>query len=115
MILLAAVSSAYAIGIGVCIVLILIAAFVAKSIAFQPDLNDVTKRKVWFWVFAVLCPVLTFTITYFAFYKGIRAHNQQEAYMTAMCISAAISIVLYIILGFIAAKVDKNGKIGNWF
>ena len=56
MILLAAVStaSAYVMGICVSIVLILIAAIIAKSIAFRPDLSDVTKRKIWFWIF-VLC------------------------------------------------------------
>jgi hypothetical protein len=35
--------------------------------------------------------------------------------MTAMGISAAISFVLYVVLGFIAAKINKTGKIGNWF
>ncbi len=117
MILLAAVStaSAYVMGICVSIVLILIAAIIAKSIAFRPDLSDVTKRKIWFWILAILCPVLTFALSYIIVYNGIKAHNQQDAYMTAMCISAAISFVLYIILGFIAAKASKTGKISNWF
>ena len=117
MVLLAAVTtaSAYLMGVCVSVVLILIAALIANLIAFRPDLTDVTKRKVWFWVLAILCPVLTFTIAYFAIYNGIKAHNQQDAYMTAMCISAAISFVLYVLLGFIAAKVSKTGKISNWF
>ena len=117
MILLAAVStaSAYVMGICVSIVLILVAAIVAKSITFRPDLSDVTKRKVWFWILAILSPVLTFALSYVIVYSGIKAHNQQDAYMTAMCISAAISFVLYIILGFIAAKASKTGKISNWF
>lgn len=117
MILLASVptSSAYIIGVGACIVLILLAAVIATSISYKPDLTDVKKRKIWFWIFALLCPVLTFVIAYFAYYKGIKVRTQQTAYMTAIGISAAISFVLYVVLGFIAAKVSKTGKIGNWF
>lgn len=117
MILLAAVStvSAYAIGVGVSVVLIFVAALIAMSIAYKPDLTDVTKRKVWFWVLALLCPVLVFVIAYFSVYNGIKVRTQQSAYMTAMSISAAVSFVLYVILGFIAAKINKTGKISNWF
>lgn len=116
MVLLAvSTASAYMIGVIVCVVMLLVAAFVAKSIAFKPDLSDVTKRKVWFWIFAILTPILTFLSAFLFVYNGIRAHNQQDAYMVAMCISSGISIVLYIILGFIVSKVDGHGKIGNWF
>lgn len=117
MLLLASVptTSAYVIGVIVSAVFILLAALVAKMIAFKPDLTDVTKRKVWFWIFAILCPVFTFLLSFFIVYRGIRAHNQQSAYMTAMCISTGISLVLYIIIGFIAAKISKTGKISNWF
>ena len=117
MILLASfsVTSAYITGVSVSVVLFLVAAILSMSISFRPDLSDVSKRKVVFWIFAILCPVLTFVIGYFAFYNGIKVHTQQTSYMTAMGISAAISFVLYVVLGFIAAKINKTGKIGNWF
>ena len=117
MILLASVSvsSAYIIGVSVCVVFILLAAILSMSISYRPDLSDVSKRKVLFWIFAILCPVITFVIGYFAVYNGIRVHTHKTSYMTAMGISAAISFVLYVVLGFIAAKVNKTGKIGNWF
>lgn len=117
MTLLAVVStvSAYVIGVIVSFVLILIAALVSNAIAYRPDLTDVCKRKMWFWVFAFLCPVISFGFAYLLVYMGIRAHTQRTSYMTAMCIAAGISFVLYIILGFIAAKFNKTGKISNWF
>ena len=117
MILLASftVTSAYIIGVSVSVVLILVAAISSMSISYRPDLTDVSKRKVLFWILAILCPVLTFVIGYFTVYNGIKVHTQQTPYMTAMGISAAISFVLYIVLGFIAAKINKTGKIGNWF
>ena len=116
MTLLAAVStaSAYASGVITSIVLILVSGFIAKSIAFKPDLSDVKKRKFWFWVLAILCPVVTFAIT-FIVYNGIKGKSAQNSYMIAMCVSSVVSIVLYIVLGFIASKANKNGKLGNWF
>ena len=116
MTLLAVVStaSAYMAGVITSIVLILVSGLIAKSISFKPDLTDVSKRKLWFWVLAILCPIITFGIT-FAIYCGIKGKSAQNMYMTAMCISAVVSFVIYVVLGFIAAKTNKNGKLGNWF
>ena len=116
MILLAAVStaSAYMSGVITSLVLILISGLIAKSISFKPDLTDVSKRKLWFWVLAILCPIITFGIT-FAIYSGIKGKSAQNTYMVAMCIATVISFILYIVLGFIDAKTNKNGKLSNWF
>jgi len=116
MILLAAVStaSAYMSGVITSLVLILISGLIAKSISFKPDLTDVSKRKLWFWVLAILCPIITFGIT-FAIYSGIKGKSAQNTYMVAMCIATVISFIFYIVLGFIAAKTNKNGKLSNWF
>ena len=115
MVLLAvSTASAYMSGVITSLVLILASALIAKSISFKPDLSDVSKRKLWFWVLAILCPIITFCIT-FAIYSGIRGKTAQDSYMVAMCISAAVSFILYVVIGFIAAKANKNGKLGNWF
>ncbi len=116
MILLAAVStaSAYMSGVITSLVLILISGLIAKSISFKPDLTDVSKRKLWFWVLAILCPIITFGIT-FAIYSGIKGKSAQNTYMVAMYIATVISFILYVVLGFIAAKTNKNGKLSNWF
>ena len=99
MVLLAAVStaSAYTVGVVVSLVFILISGMIAKAISF-----------------AILCPIITFGVTFFI-YSGIKARNAQSDYMIAMCIAAGVSILLYILIGFIASKFDKNGKLGNWF
>ncbi len=116
MILLAAVStaSAYMSGVITSLVLILVSGLIAKSISFKPDLTDVSKRKLWFWILAILCPIITFGIT-FAIYSSIKGKSAQNTYMVAMCISTVISFILYVVLGFIAAKTNKNGKLSNWF
>ena len=39
----------------------------------------------------------------------------QEAWNDSLPIAVAIGFVVYIILGFVMAKMFKHGKIGNWF
>ena len=111
------VVSAYIIGIVVFIVMLLIAVVVANVIAYQPGTNptDPRKRKTWFWILGVLTPVLTFVLTYFIVYTGIRMRNVQDKYMTAMCISTALSFVLYVAFGFVLSKIFKHGKLSSWF
>ena len=111
------VVSAYVIGIVVFIVMLLSAAVVANAIAFQPGTNptDPGKRKMWFWILGVLTPVLTFFLAYFIVYTGIKMHNVQEKYMMAMCISTAMSFVLYVASGFVLSKIFNHGKLHHWF
>ncbi len=52
------VSSAYILAIIVCAVMFIISAVVANLITFKPDLSDVAKRKVWFWVIGVMNVVI---------------------------------------------------------
>ena len=119
MILLASVptSSAYIIGVVVFIVMLLIATVVANAIAYQPGTNptDPRKRKTWFWILGVLTSVLTFVLTYFIVYIGIKMKTVQDKYMTAMCISTALSFVLYVAIGFALSKIFKHGKLSSWF
>lgn len=109
------VASAYIIGVSVAVVLLIIATIVAVSISFRPDNSDIKSRKVWFWVISSLAPVLTFAMAFMFVYEGIKVPSKQTAYMTAMCISTGVSFVLYVVLGFVLAKVNNHGKIGNWF
>ena len=119
MILLASVStsSAYTLGVVVFIVMLLIAVVIANAIAYQPGTNpsDPRKRKTWFWILGVLTPVFTFFLAYFIVYTSIKVHSSQGKYMNAMCISTALSFVLYVISGFALSKIFKHGKLSSWF
>lgn len=111
------VVSAYIIGIVVFIVMLLIAVVVANAIAFEPGTNpsDPRKRKTWFWILGVLTPVFTFFFAFFIVYTGIKMRNVQESYMTAMCISTALSFILYVAFGFALSKIFAHGKLHHWF
>ena len=108
-------ASAYILGISVAIVLLVVASIWSVMISFRPDNSDCKKRKVLFWIISLFTIVLTFLLCYTIVYTGIKVPARQESYMTAMCIASGVSFILYIILGFILSKINKHGKIGNWF
>ncbi len=109
--------SAYLIGFIVLVVCVLLAVVSAKSISYEAGVNpkDRQKRKTWFWVFAILCPIAVLAVAYFAVYTDIRVPSRQDAYLVAMGISAAVAFVLYIICGLALSKMFPNGKLASWF
>jgi len=97
---------------------ILIAALISNMIKFEGGANpkDPGKRKMWFWIMAILNPVLFYILS--AFVLAPNPENDQmvyDDYMASLPIAAGIGFVVYVILGFVFSKVFKNGKIGNWF
>ncbi len=98
--------------------MILIAALISSAIKYEGGAHpkDPKKRKMWFWVFAIINPVLNFVFG--ALVLAPKAEDDQmvyDDYMAALPIATAVGFILYILLGFILSKMFKNGKIGNWF
>lgn len=97
---------------------ILIAALVSNAIKFEGGANpqDPKKRKIWFWIFAILTPVVFFLLC--AFVLAPKADDDQmvyDDYMKALPIAAGVSFVVYVVLGLVLSKMFKTGKLGNWF
>ena len=97
---------------------ILIAALISNMIKFEGGANpkDPGKRKMWFWIMAILNPVLFYVLSAFALAPN--PENDQmvyDDYMSSLPIAAGIGVVVYVILGFVLSKVFKNRKLGNWF
>ena len=44
-----------------------------------------------------------------------KTKSKKEAAMIATAIGTMLSVVVYIGLGFVTAKINKHGKTGNWF
>ena len=98
--------------------MILIAAVISNMIQFEGGSNpkDPGKRKMWFWIMAVLNPIIFFIVARFVL--APKADDDQmifDDYLDTLPIAAGICFVLYIIIGFVLSKVFKNGKLGNWF
>ena len=111
----ASVTSAYMVGFIAFAVCMLISIFVANIITDTPDGSSIGKRKIAFWILAVILPIAIFFSNYFFFYTDIRVPSRADAYMNAMCISAGVFFVLYIVLGFALAKICNHGKLSSWF
>ena len=111
------VASAYMIGGIILVVFLLLAVLVANGISFETGINreDKKKRRTWFWVLAVLCPIAVMAVSYFAVYTGIRVPSRQTAYITAMGISSAAAFVLYVAIGYVLSKMFPHGKLSSWF
>ncbi len=109
-------TTAYILSLVIAFVFILFAALSANAIKYQGGSNpsDPRKRKIWFWVLAIINPILNFLLGYFVFKPDGNAMVIED-YKTALFIGTGIGFILYIIIGFVLSKIFKNGKIGNWF
>ena len=122
------------VGVLSALVFLLLAMLVANMIKFEPGSNprDPQKRKLWFWVLGVLATVLAFVLLYFVFSPETTPNvvnnmpkvtpaqkaafkKAYDHYMLMAGISAGITFVLYVLLGFVLSKIFKTKKIGNWF
>jgi sulfoxide reductase heme-binding subunit YedZ len=94
---------------------LLIAALISNAIKFEGGANpkDPGKRKMWFWIFAILNPIIFYAIA--AFVMAPSNRRELEAWNDSLPISTIVGFVVYIVLGFVLSKVFKNGKLGNWF
>lgn len=98
--------------------MILIAALVASAIQFKGGTNpkDPQQRKVWFWIIAILTPVIFFLLGRFVLAPKYDDDPMlYDNYMNVLPIATAAGFVFYIIIGFILSKVFRNGKLGHWF
>lgn len=98
------------------LLLLLIAALISATINYEGGSRpkDPAKRRTWFWVIAVLNPVVVFLLGYLAFKPDANVMIVKR-YVHALSIGTAAGFVIYILLGFLLSKIYKNGKIGHWF
>lgn len=108
----------YIISLIVAAAMILLAALISNAIKFEGGANpkDPGKRKMWFWVMAIINPLVYFVIA--SFVLAPKADEDQmvyDDYMAIVPIATAVGFVVYIIIGFVLSKMFKNGKLGHWF
>ena len=96
-------------------VILLFAAIIYNAIKFEGGSNpkDPGKRKMGFWIFAILNPVIFYLLSFFVMAPSNRRDLQQFNY--SLPIATIVCFFTYIAFGFILSKIFKNGKLGNWF
>lgn len=110
--------TSYIISIIVAAAMILMAAFISSAIKFEGGSNpsDPKKRKIWFWIMAILNPIVYFLLGILAL-APIADDDQMvyDDYMAIIPIATVVGFLAYIIIGFVLSKIFKNGKLGHWF
>ncbi len=98
-------------------VFLLIAALISNAIKFEGGANpkDPGKRKMWFWIMAIIGTIANLLFGLFSYYYPENNSYAKSQLITAIGIGTGICFLLYIVLGFVLSKVFKNGKLGNWF
>jgi len=98
--------------------MILIAALISVAIKFEGGANpsDPRKRKTWFWIFAIINPILFYLLAAFVLApKAIEDQMAYDEYIAALPIATAVGFILYIVIGFVLSKMFRNNKLGHWF
>ena len=122
------------IGVLSALVFVLLAVLVANMIKFDPGANpkDKQKRRLWFWILAVLATIVSFVLIYVVFppicsievFQTIKGVKQDEikvftqnlhSYNLWSGISTGATFVIYVLVGLVLSKLFKTKKIGNWF
>lgn len=98
-------------------VAILLAAVISNLIKYEGGTNpkDPGKRRIWFWIFAILGPVAFFLYNIFSVIPTIKKGPALDKFGVTHIIGTAIILVGYIVIGFVLSKMMKRGKLGNWF
>ena len=113
----ALITQTYIFAVIVMVVFLLLAIIVSKIIAHEGGTNpkDPGKRKMWFWIFAIVGPISFFLYNYMLVIPTVRRGPAMEMFSSHPSIATVIILVSYIVIGFILAKTMKKGKLGNWF
>lgn len=98
------------IGLGV----LLVAALISNMIKYEGGANpkDPRKRKIVFWLFFVLNPLIAYSV---GLAMSPDAGIAKTQHMQSLPVGLGIGVVVYLLLGFILSKVMKTSKVGNWF
>lgn len=98
--------------------ILLLAAIISILIQFEGGINpkDDNKRRIVFWVFAILNPIVYWLLAYFYFApdpeESRRAYNR---FIEVIPRDMLIGVISYIIVGIIVSKFAVTGKLGHWF
>lgn len=99
------------------IVMLAVAILVASMIQFQSGANpkDRMKRKIWFWVLAILSPVIFYIYNLTLVMPNIKAGPAQNKFFMHSALSPVVAFAIFVLFGIVVSKMFKRKKVGNWF
>lgn len=113
----AKITETYIVAVIFIVVFIALAILIANLIKFQGGTNpkDPGKRRVWFWVLAILAPLTFYLYNFFLVIPNVKTGPALNKFSMHPPIASGVVLIVYIILGFVLAKMMSRGKVGNWF
>ncbi len=104
--------------VAVALAILLLAAIISILIQFEGGINpkDDNKRRIVFWVFAILNPIIYWLLAYF--YLAPDPEESRRAYnrfIEVIPTDMLIGFFSYIIAGIAVSKFAVTGKLGHWF
>lgn len=111
------ITNTYMFAIIASIVMLGLAILIASMIQFQSGANpkDRMKRKVWFWVLAVLTPILFYVYNLILVVPNIKAGPAMNKFFMHSALSPVVAFAVFVIMGIVVSKIFKRKKVGNWF
>ena len=94
---------------------LVLAIVLSNKVSYQPNLSDVGKRKGIFWFSSIVAPVVSALLAFLFVYIGLKTGSKKNTFMLHMFIGLCVSWVVYVVLGLVVSKANKQGKLGSWF
>lgn len=94
---------------------LVLAIILSNNVAFQPNLSDVSKRKGIFWFSSIVAPVVSALFAFLFVYMDLKTGSKKSTCMLHIFIGLCVSWVVYVGLGFVISRANKQGKLGSWF
>lgn len=113
----AKITETYIVAIIFIALFIAITMLISNLIKFEGGTNpkDPGKRRMWFWVLAILAPITFFLYNFLMVIPMVKTGPAMNKFFMHVPIASVLVLVVYIIIGFVLAKMMSRGKIGNWF
>lgn len=109
------VITAYVVALVIMIVFFLLAVVISNNIPYVKGASDKLRRRVWFWVLAVLTPVISIIYNASFIMPSIRIPSMRNAYFAQSCIAAGAAFLLFVLVGLLLSKSFSHSKISSWF
>ncbi len=112
------ISNTYILAIIVAVVFVGISIAVSGMIAFEGGRNprDPKKRRIWFIILGIIGTILFFCWNYFIVLEKIKpVASFQNQFLKHAGIATGVTLVVYVLLGFVLSKLMRRKKYGTIF
>jgi len=111
------ITNTYLLAIIVAILFIGISYIVANMIAFEGGKNpqDAKTRKTWFYIIGLSSVIFFFLWNYLYVNDLIKGAKGKSDFLVHNAVATLVCILVYLVLGYVVARVFKHSKFGTIF